>query len=503
MNKLVFEDSIILYWDKEWELPDGIEYFIELDANLVGKTIKTHYSIENLQSDKEYKIAVYRTDENGNKTFLFNQEICTLNAKNKLDVTKPPYNAVGDGVTLNTKAIQQAVNDCTENDCVYIPEGTYLTGALTLHSDMELYIEQSATLQGSVEVEDYAPKVKTRFEGQEMECYRSLINMGNIDRNGGYNCQNVIVRGKGKIIGGGRPLALNILEVEKARLKEFMEANKEFVATCENVNTLPGRARGRLINMCNCNNVVLCGLEMGMGASWNIHFVYSKNIVTCGCKIFSHDGDEHVWNGDGWDPDSSEDCTVFDTLFDTFDDGIAIKSGKNPEGNIINKPTKNIRIFDCRGGHAVAIGSELSGGVENVYVWDCDYPDSFYGLSVKTAFPRGGYVKNVVMRNCKLTGLGIRTKYGTNLDGQGAGTLTKIENITMENISIYGEKHNRVIYPEDYKIPIYLDGFDGEGNEIKNVTIKNVKIERRPDGGTQDIHVKNVKGLTIEGVKYE
>ncbi len=502
MNRLVFEDSIILYWDKEWELPDGIDYVVYLNGKEVQKTKKTHFTFSNLESQTNYDIKIERIDLSGEKALFFEESILTLNKRERIDVTKPPYNAVGDGKTLNTKALQQAIDDCKEGQTVYIPKGEYLTGGLMLHTDMELFLDD-AILQGSKQVEDYLPKVKTRFEGYEMECYRSLINMGNIDRNGGYNCQNVVIRGTGKIIGGGRTLALNILEVEKARLKEFMESNKELVASCENINTLPGRARGRLINMCNCNNVVLCGLEMGMGASWNIHFVYSKNIVTCSCKIFSHDGDHHVWNGDGWDPDSSEDCTVFDTVFDTFDDGIAIKSGKNPEGNIINKPTKNIRIFDCRGGHAVAIGSELSGGVENVYVWDCDYPDSFYGLSVKTAFPRGGYVKNVVIRNCKLTGIGVRTKYGTNLDGQGAGTLTDIENIHIENIFIYGEKHDRVIYPEDYKIPIYLDGFDGDGNEIKNVTIKNVKIQRRPDGGTQDIYIKNVKGLTIEGVKYE
>ena len=94
MNKLVFDYSIILYWDKEWELPDGIEYFIELGGKLVGQTIKTHYTLDNLESNREYQIAVYRMDENGNKTFLFNQEICTLNAKNKLDVSKPPYNAI-------------------------------------------------------------------------------------------------------------------------------------------------------------------------------------------------------------------------------------------------------------------------------------------------------------------------------------------------------------------------------------------------------------------------
>ena len=502
MNRLVFEDSIILYWDKEWELPDGIDYLIYLNGKEIAKTKKTHYTFSDLESQKSYDIKIERIDLSGEKAVFFEETILTPNKRERIDVTKAPYNAVGDGKTLNTKALQQAIDDCKEGQTVYIPKGEYLTGGLMLHSDMELFLDD-AILQGSKQVEDYLPKVKTRFEGYEMECYRSLINMGSIDRNGGYNCQNVVIRGKGKIIGGGKTLAQNTVDVEKELLKEFMESNKELVAACENINTLPGRARGRLINMCNCKNVVLCGLEMGMGPAWNIHFIYSKQIVTCNSKIFSYRENEHVWNGDGWNPDSSEDCTLFNTIMDTYDDGIAIKSGKNPEGNIINRPSRNIRVFDCFGAHGVAVGSELSGGVENVYVWDCEFPYSFYGISVKTTKERGGYVKNLIARNCKFVGIGIRTKYGTNLDGESAKTLTVLENFTFQNIYFYAEKPNRVIYPDDYKFPIYLDGFDGEGNGIKNVVIKDVVIEKYPEEFKKQIYVNNVSGLLLEDVKIK
>jgi polygalacturonase len=236
-----------------------------------------------------------------------------------------------------------------------------------------------------------------------------------------------------------------------------------------------------------------------MGPSWNIHFIYSKDIITCGCFIHS----EGVSNGDGWDPDSSEDCVCFNNDFKTHDDGIAIKSGKNPQGNIINRPTKNVRVFDCRGRNSVAIGSELSGGIENVYVWDCDYQESVLGVNIKTTEKRGGYVKNVKAKNCKFVGIGVRTKYGCNNDGEGSGYLTEIENISFEDIYFYGRKPEHIICPDNYRCPIYFDGFDGEGNQIKGLTLKNIFVQSRPDGKNQKILIKNVKDLVIEDVDFE
>ncbi len=499
MNKIVFEDQIILYWDKEWDLANGIEYTILLDGKEVGKTVKTHFTFENLQSDKEYKLAVYRLGDNDEKVYLFDQAVRTPKAKNRIDVSKPPYNAVGDGKTLNTKAIQKAMDDCTESDCVYIPSGVFMTGALDMHSNMELYVDKGGVLQGTAQVKDYTPKIWSRFEGEEMECYRSLLNIGKLDHTAGYTTQNIVIRGKGAILGGGVELCNAVRELETELLKDFLENNKELVASCERPDTIPKRRRGRLLNISNCKNVIVHGLEIGMGPSWNIHFIYSKDVITCGCYIRS----QGVSNGDGWDPDSSEDCVCFNNDFATHDDGIAIKSGKNPEGNKINRPTKNIRVFDCRGRNSVAIGSELSGGIENVYVWDCDYQESNLGVNIKTTTKRGGYVKNVKVKDCRFVGIGIRTKYGCNNDGESSGCLTEIENIYFQDIYFYGRKPEHIICPADYRIPIYFEGFDGDGNEIKNVTVKNCVLEKRPDGKTQDIYIKNVKGLTLENVKFQ
>ena len=144
-----------------------------------------------------------------------------------------------------------------------------------------------------------------------------------------------------------------VIAVETENMKEQLEALGEQIKECENERTIPGRVRPRLINMSNCQNIILSGVTLRNGASWNVHMIYSDTIVTNHCTFYS----ENVWNGDGWDPDSSTNCTIFDCNFYTGDDSIAIKSGKNPEGNKIGRPTKHIRIFDCRSayGHGITI----------------------------------------------------------------------------------------------------------------------------------------------------
>lgn len=113
-------------------------------------------------------------------------------AGRRLDVTKAPYNAVGNGKAMDTQAIQKAVDDCNMGDVVYLPAGIYRTGALRLHSNMELYLEEGATLQGTDNPEDYLPRIWSRFEGIEMACYSSLLNMGELDHKSGANCENIL-----------------------------------------------------------------------------------------------------------------------------------------------------------------------------------------------------------------------------------------------------------------------------------------------------------------------
>jgi polygalacturonase len=159
-------------------------------------------------------------------------------------------------------------------------------------------------------------------------------------------------------------------------------------------------------------------------------------ITTDHCTFCSED----VWNGDGWDPDSSKNCTLFASEFFTGDDSVAIKSGKNPEGNIINRSCSHIRVFDCisRFGHGICIGSEMSGGIEDVKIWDCNLENSRQGIEVKGTAKRGGYVKNIQVTDCIMPRVLVHA-VGYNDDGISAGEAPIFENFRYDRITLTGQ----------------------------------------------------------------
>ena len=490
IQKVIFDDEIVLYWERQAEYKKGCIYKIKYALETVY-TDKTHFTIKKTVFTTEpLSLRVELLDEMGaSLKTLAEETLCFANPKRRLDVTKPPYNAVGDGKTLNTQAIQKAIDDCGIDDCVYLPAGVFMTGALNLHSDMELFVDVSARLQGTSCVEDYLPKIKSRYEGIESECYRSLLNLGQIDNKGGYTTRNVIIRGGGSVLGGGRALAINTIERESG--EEFNEGG------FRNEKQLQAwRSRGRLLQASNCENVMIADVTIGEGAAWNLHFIYSKNILTCNSKIVS----TNVNNGDGWDPDSCENCTIFNCDFNTRDDMIAIKSGKNPEGNIINRPSKHIKVFDCRceQGHGLAIGSEMSGGVEDVCVWDCQMQKSRCGLEIKSRRERGGYVKNVRVYDSAFSILAIRS-VDYSIDGDSAFVAPILENFYFENISLTGVciKHTGETWNES---AIILEGFDGAEHCLKDVRIKNVSIAYREGEMKQNLTLSCLRGVSIENI---
>jgi len=494
IKSILNEKSIILFWDVATGYEKGNKYLIYLNDKLVGETEKTHFTAKDLLPDTEYGFRVVLCGER--ESLVGEESLKTEKEKKRINVADAPYFAKGDGKTLNTKAIQKAIDDCGKGECVYIPKGDFMTGSLFLHSDMELYIEEGAILHGTADVKDYSPKIKSRFEGIEMMCYSALLNMGELNRNGGYNCKNVKICGGGTVCGGGRELAENVIEVEKVLLKDYMESLGDKILECENMETIPGRPRPRLINMSNAQNIVIENITVQNGACWNVHMIYSDNIVTCGCTFRS----EKVWNGDGWDPDSSTNCTLFNCHFYTGDDAVAIKSGKNPEGNIVNKPCEHIRVFDCIShfGHGITIGSEMSGGVNDVKIWDCDMGTSVYGVEIKGTKKRGGYVKNVHVLNCKVCRI-LMHSVGYNDDGEAAPTIPQFKNCTFENIQISAVAHDK----DGSRVPcdaIELSGFDEKENYIENVKFKNIAISENEETHKQTISLSFCKGVTFENI---
>lgn len=499
INYFATDNCITIYWDKPETAGKDTVYEIYVDGVAVGETNRTHFTTEDLLADKEYRVEVRmaRSNVQGVCDSQSQVAITTTKAKHRLDVTKAPYFALGDGSTLNTKALQKAINDCTSEDVLYFPAGVYMTGSLRLHSDMEIYLEEGAVLQGTDRPEDYLPRIWSRFEGTELSCYSSVLNLGELDHDGDYNCRNILIHGKGTIASGGEVLGRKVIELEREALKDYLAELGDKVKECENNDTIPGRVRPRLINMSNAQNVILSGLTFKNGACWNVHMIYSDSIVTHNCTFIS----EGVHNGDGWDPDSSTNCIIFGCTFFTGDDSVAIKSGKNPEGNIINRPCKHIRVFDCvsKYGHGICMSSEMSGGIEDVHIWDCDLGNSMYGIEIKGTKKRGGYVREVHVRDCVLPRIMFHS-VGYNDDGISAGVAPVFEKCSFEQITLKG------IYQNMQKEWISCDaielcGFDEPGHELREIKFKDVTMGNKEYPVTQSLSLRLCEKVSLENIK--
>ncbi len=455
-------DSIALIWDRN--AGEKNEYEIYMDGVRIGNTDKLYYIAEGLQPDSEYS---FKVRIKGGTAF---ECISAKTAEKGRVINAEEYGAVGDGKTVNTYALQRAIDDCPKNGTVFIPKGIFMSGALDLHSDMTLYLDEGAFLKGTKNAEDY-PMQPSRFEGWELMSCKSLINAGTLDRNGGISCRNINIRGKGTIMGGG------------------MELGRAMTAAHNDI-----RARGRLISIHNCQNVSISGITVTEPPAWMIHMVYSDNITTYNVSFIS----SGVWNGDGWDPDSSTNCTIFGCSFKTGDDCIAIKSGKNPEGNTVNRPTRNVRIFNCsfEGGLGLAIGSEMSGGVENVDISDCVMSRTRYGIEIKATKKRGGYIKSIRVRDCTVD-LILMHSVEYNDDGEAAPDAPYFSDMTFESTVVSGfSTHPDTHETKPQDTPIVLEGFDDK-HRIENVMFRNIVIGNEDNA---NIRMRYCRGIAFDNV---
>lgn len=485
MQCLKTPDSLTFWWEKPELFLNGDSFILEIEGGEMKTLTKTHGTFENLRPGSSYEVSLkfLHAGACADETVMTVQ---TENERPVIDVTKAPYFAKGDGETMDRAAIQRAIDDCPAGGTVLLPEGIYRTGALTLKSDMELCLAEGAVLQGTDDPRDYEPRIMSRFEGTEGMAYQSLINIGVLNRAAGRPTKNVRIRGLGTIAGGGFSLMMNTIEREKALMAERNEANTFGSYGVETENTVPGRVRGRLINISCAENVRITGVTLRDGPAWNVHMIYSAHVTTDHITLIS----KHIWNGDGWDPDSSTDCALFASDFYTGDDAVAIKSGKNPEGNKIALPTERIRVFDCRVhyGHGFAIGSEMSGGVRDVKYWDCDLSGSFCGLEVKATRKRGGYVRDVSFRDCVAPRVQVHT-VDYNDDGEGAATLPVLSGFHFENITLTGLAKNEETEEFEECLPVLLAGFPEEGHHLTDITFKNITL---PEGRAETVKAEFV-----------
>ncbi len=347
---------------------------------------------------------------------------------------------VGDKVATS-KAIKQAIGEANASGCgtVVIPEGEWFTGKIHLKSNVNLHLEKGAVLLFSDDPEDYLPAVHTTWEGMECYNYSPLVYA--------YQCENIAITGEGELKAKmdtweswfGRPPAhMNSLKRLYTLASEYSPVEER------NMVNDTSHLRPQFIQFNRCENVLLEGVSITNSPFWVIHPYMSKHVTIREVKVIAHGH-----NNDGVDPEMSQNVLIEDCVFDQGDDAVAVKSGRNQDAWRLNTPTKNVVMRNClvkQGHQLMAIGSELSGGVENVLLENCEIGEKawfFHLLFIKTNERRGGYVKNIYMRNVdggvlRNGVLGIETDVlyqWRDLVPTYERKLTPISNIYMSNVS--------------------------------------------------------------------
>ena len=396
----------------------------------------------------------------------------------------------------NQKAINRVISLVSKKGGgkVIIPKGTWNTGAIELKSHVNLVLEEGATLHFAFEPKLY-PLVRTSWEGLACWNYSPCIYA--------YKATDIAITGKGTIDGGGNndtfwqwngsPRFGYKEGVTKESQKlgsrsKLLKMAEDGVPFDERKFGMGYGLRPQLVNMVHCERILIKDVKMINSPFWVIHPLLSKNITVDGVYVWNEGP-----NGDGCDPEACENVLIQNCVFHTGDDCIAIKSGRNNDGRLWNQPSKNIIIRNCKmeDGHGgVVIGSEISGGCENVYAENCvmDSPHLERILRIKTNNCRGGQVQNINMRNV-VVGQCKEAVVKINLDYEKKeicyrGFEPIVNNVNVENVTCQKSDYGVLIIGRDslenvYDINIKNCKFDGVVKEPVKITGKtrNVKFD--------------------------
>ena len=408
----------------------------------------------------------------------------------------------------NQKAIQKAIDTCSKKGGgkVIIPAGEkFLTGAITLKDGVNLVVEEGATLEFAFQPELY-PIVETSWEG--LECFNLSPCIY------AFKAKDIAITGKGTIDGGGsndtwwpwngnprfgwkEGMISQRIESRPRLLKNGEDGipmyNEKGERTPERVFGPQDGLRPQLVSFNKCDGILLEDVTLLRSPFWVIHPLHSTDITVRRVKMIN-DGP----NGDGCDPECCDRVLIEDCYFNTGDDCIAIKSGRNRDGRERNMPSKNIIIRNCemKNGHGgVVIGSEISGGCQNVYAHDCvmDSPELERVLRIKTNSCRGGIIENINMRNVKV-GVCKESVLKINLDYEPKeiccrGYYPTVRNVYMENVT-----------SESSQYGVQIIGLE-EDTLVYDINVKNCQFNGVKDGNFMSGKTRNVNfdNLFING----
>lgn len=333
------------------------------------------------------------------------------------------FGAVGDGVTLNTKAFEKAIAALTKKGGghLVVPQGVWFTGPIVLQSNIDLHLEAGAVIQFSGDEALY-PVIKTSFEGLDTRRCQSPLSAN--------GAENISITGKGVIDGNGqfwRPVKKG--KMTEGQWKEVLERpggveskkgywvpnqayadaeksanmNVPKASTDAEWNAIKRFLRPVMVSLVNCKNVLLQGVIFQNSPAWNLHPLMCENIILD--DVLARNP-SYAQNGDALDLESCKNALIVNSKFDAGDDGICIKSGKDKDGRLRGRPCENVVVDGCTvfAGHGgFVVGSEMSGGVKNILVANCQFLGTDVGLRFKSTRGRGGIVENIFIDNVAMT----------------------------------------------------------------------------------------------------
>ena len=395
----------------------------------------------------------------------------------------------------NQKAINKAIATCSKNGGgrVVIPEGTFITGAITMLSKVNLHIEKNGVLLFAFQPELY-PIVPTRWEGLDCWNLQPCVYA--------YKQTDIAITGQGTIDGGGENDTWwkwcgkdhygwkeGIISQKSGSRARLLKMAEDGVDMNERKFGPQDGLRPQLINFNQCDGILIEDVTLLRSPFWVIHPLLSKNITVRGVHI-NNDGP----NGDGCDPESCDGVLIENCFFNTGDDCIAIKSGRNNDGRLWGRPSENIIIRNCemQNGHGgVVLGSEISGGCRNVFAENCkmDSPDLDRVIRIKTNTCRGGIIENLYARNIEVGQCG-ESVLKINLDYEPKeiccrGYAPTVRNINIENITCQKSKYGVQIIALDSVCNVY-------DINVKNCRFNGVKDGNFESGQTRNINFDNL-----------
>jgi polygalacturonase len=420
--------------------------------------------------------------------------------KDTLNITK--FGAIADGVTLNTKAINAAIDACNKKGggVVVIPAGLWMTGPVVLKSNVNLHLRKGALLQFTKDFDQYQ-LVAGNWEG--------LPQMRNESPLSATNATNIAITGYGIIDGAGEAWRQvrkdKLTETQWKKLvasggivsedgKSWYPSEKWLKATKmknpgqispdktpEFYNSIKDFLRPNLLVFTQCKKVLLEGVTFQNSPAWCLHPLMSEHVTVRNVTVLN------PWfaqNGDGIDVESCKNVLIENSVFDVGDDGLCMKSGRDEAGRKRGMPTENVIIRDCKVYHAhggFVIGSEMSGGARNMWVSNCTFIGTDIGLRFKTTRGRGGIVENIYIDNIQMK------------DIPGEAILFDMYYMAQDPVALAGEKRE---LPKVETLPVTEATPQFRNFVIKNVVCngaaKGIFIRGIPEMHVKDVHLENI-----------